>query len=100
MRRSRNQLGFTVIELVLMVAIVALIGGVGYKIYKTKKSVDRATNNTEAVLESPISTKAKEQSTIDNAKDLNEAGAYLDELGSTSEDDKDLSQLESELGAF
>jgi len=100
MSYQRNKLGFTVVETVLVLVIVALIGLVGYKIYNTQKSIDRVTNDTEVVLESPISTNAKEQSTINSASDLKEVESSLEELGASTEDDKDLSQLESELSGF
>ena len=99
MHHRSNNFGFAVIELVLVLVAVALIGVVGYKVYNTQKSVDKSTNNTEAVLEQ-TPTASSGVSTINTAADLDEVQSSLDELDAGDDDNNDLSQLDSELATF
>ncbi|MBI2007937.1 prepilin-type N-terminal cleavage/methylation domain-containing protein, partial [Candidatus Saccharibacteria bacterium] len=90
----QNKLGFTALELILVLVIVGLIGLVGYKIYNTQKENDRVTNNTEAVLEQTPTTSSSVPA-INSASDLEKAEKALAGFDSTSADDEDLSQLDS-----
>lgn len=100
MRTLRNNLGFTAVELVLVLVVVGLIGLVSYKIYNTQKENDRITNSTEAVLEQTPTASSSVPATINSASDLEQAEKVLADYDSSSSDDQDLSQLESELSAF
>lgn len=91
--------GFAVLETLLLIIIVALVGVVGYKIYNTNKSLDRTTRDTEAVLEQPLPD-SKIPGTINTAGDLEAAEKALNDYGASGEDSNDLTQLESQLGAF
>ncbi len=96
----QNKLGFTALELILVLVIVGLIGLVGYKIYNTQKENDRVTNNTEAVLEQTPSANISVPATINSAGDLEQAEKALAGYDSSSADDEDLNQLDSQLSAF
>lgn len=97
----RNRLGFTALELVLALVIVGLIGLVGYKIYNTQKENDKITNNTEAVLEqTPTATNTAVPAAINSTSDLEQAEKALADYDSSASDDRDLTQLDSQLSAF
>ena len=97
--KRTNGFGFTVLELLLVVIVVGLIGLVGYKIYNTQKENDKIANNTDAVLEQTLAPNAAIPA-INNTADLEQIEKALAEYDSSSQDDEDLSQLDSELAAF
>ena len=99
MRQRRSSLGFTVLELLLVAAVVGLIGLVGYKIYNTQKENDKVANNTDAILEQALAPNAAVPA-ISSANDLEQVEKTLADYDSSAQDDKDLSQLDSELAAF
>lgn len=95
-----NKSGFTIVETILALVIVALIGLVGYKIYNTQKENDKITNNTEAVLEQTPTQSNDVPQVINSANDLEQAEETLDSYNASSDDNKDLSDLEAQLLAF
>ncbi|HEX5395439.1 MAG TPA: hypothetical protein VFW52_03770 [Candidatus Saccharimonadales bacterium] len=101
-KRLENK-GFAAIEAVLILVIAVLIGAVGYKVYNTKTATDKITNDTEASLQQAPSASAnavKVPAKITSSADLDQANKALDSYDSSSADNSDLSQLDSELGAF
>lgn len=59
--KNKNQSGFAVLELVLIVAVLALVGFAGYKVMNkqsTSKSASVATTPTQASLPTQIKTNA------------------------------------------
>lgn len=100
MRHRQNSFGFTVVEGLLILAIVALIGAVGYQVYNTKTSTDKIAENTTAGSEQAAVSSDGVPSSVNNAQDLGQAESALNSYSSTSDDNQDFSQLDSELSAF
>lgn len=97
MKISKNQLGFSVVELVVVLAIVGLLGFVGYKVYSQQqtKTADTPSQTTE---QSATAKDVPSAPQIKTTEDLTKAEQTLD---STSVDgSNDSSQLDNELSAF
>lgn len=73
MKIINNNSGFSLIPVLLLIAIVAITGFVGWRVYDTQKTSDNSslsTPTTSQASEQPINTKAdidKEQNTLDSS---------------------------------
>ena len=87
MKLRNSEKGFSIVEVGLMVAVLALIGFIGFRVW----SANQDTATTETVAQTPSSNEAPQ---IKKAADLDTASKALDsrELDSSS-----LDQLDSEL---
>lgn len=59
---NKNQSGFALIEGLLILLIVAVIGGVGYYVYNSQKQTDRSLNSASSVSDNDSSTKRSDNS--------------------------------------
>ena len=99
MKTRKGSLGFTAVEGILIVVILALIGFVGYKVYSTRSSTDKITSET---------TTGSQQSAgpslvpgvINSVSDLDKAQQALDNSDTSSQDNSDTAQLDSQLSNF
>ncbi|HSX18257.1 MAG TPA: hypothetical protein VLE51_02810 [Candidatus Saccharimonadales bacterium] len=99
MSRSKNNLGFTVVETVLVLVIVGLVAFVGYKVYNTKNSTDQVASDTTSG--SQLAAKNTSAApTINSTSDLDKAQKALDQNGTPTADGSDLSTLNGELANF
>ena len=58
--KKLNQKGFTAIEAILILVIVAIIGGTGFYVYNSNKKSDKTSETTESTIaQSPAPTEAK-----------------------------------------
>lgn len=97
MKISKNQLGFSAVEIVLVLAIVGLFGFVGYKVY-SQQQTKTADNSSQNVEQSATANDVPSAPQIKTTDDLTKAEKTLD---STSVDgSNDSSQLDNELSAF
>ena len=100
---KRTSKGFAVFELVLVLAILAGIGLVGYKVYGRGANSKASITGTSEVKKLPgVSTQAVTVPTIDNKADLDQANSSLDEADKSSDtnnshDDAVLNSEESQL---
>lgn len=89
----KNKSGFSVIELVVVVAVVGLVAFLGYTFYN--KWQDNSVKSTE---QSSVATDVPAAPKIETVDDLDAAESTLD--GVQIENSDDSSQLDSELSAF
>lgn len=85
---NKMQKGFTVVEAVILIAIVGLVGVIGWKVYDNSRAKDNVATTTTATDEVP---------TVTSASDLIDAEDYLNKTDidselSTSEIDEALEQ--------
>ncbi len=94
----KNNSGFSVVELTVVVAVVGVLGAVGFTVYdrQQNKKVDVATQttqnsqaNNDDIPSAPI---------INSTADLAKAEQTLDDA--SSEGSKDSAQLDAEIAAF
>ena|GEM_PF-4671365 len=100
LHNSQQSRGFTVVEALLILVIVAIVGVVGYKVYNAQSSTDKIAENTAAGSQQTATSETTVPASIDSASDLAQAEKALDQYGSSSSDDQDLSHLDSELSEF
>jgi len=93
MKRNLNQFGFSALLPVLLVIVVAVIGGVGYTVAKR----NAATPN-QAATQDAVANDVPAAPDISSADDLDKANAALDSTDTEGGDD--LNQLENELNQF
>jgi hypothetical protein len=65
--KKLNQSGFSIIEAVLLLVILAIIGGTGYFVWHTKQNTDKSLTNT-----------AKSAPAISKSKDTNASNGKVD----------------------
>ncbi len=104
---KKNQKGFSVVEGLIVVVVVAVIGGLGYYIYqhnyKTKAGVDtikasQATSPAYLGYKSPT-TATQVPPTITNAASLSEAYNVVNQT-SVSSNNVDSTQLNNQASNF
>jgi Tfp pilus assembly protein PilE len=98
MKNIRQQTGFTIIEAVLILAVVVVLSGVGYLAYNNfvaHKTTDDTTANTTS--HTDASGKSMAMPSISSTSDLDTAAKSLDD---TSFDNDGLSQIDNDAGNF
>lgn len=85
---NKKNLGFSAVEIVLVIVVVALLGFIGYRVWSAN-NVDTAQQAAPTA-----SQTAGEAPQINNASDLNKASETLD---NTNVNGNSSGQLESEL---
>lgn len=98
MKTRNNTLGFTAVEGILIVVILALIGLVSYKVYSTRNSTDKIANDTTAG--SQVATNQSSLPTVSSTSDLDKAQTALVQNDTSSKDNSDLTQLDNQLSGF
>jgi len=86
----KQQLGFSIVELSIVVLVIGLVGFAGYTIYS--RGHDIATN------QSAIATDVPTAPQIHATNDLNKAEQMLEEMDSSSSADE--AQLDAQVSAF
>ena len=89
----KRQDGFTLVEAIFIVIILAIIGALGYLAYTNIIAPQSKTAETSSVASSGSSAPVK----VESKKDLDTASSALDNV---SVDDTDSSQLDSATGSF
>lgn len=89
-----NKSGFSLVELVFIVAVVGLISTLGYTFYSRQQVANETTNNAQAARTADVPTAPR----ITTTDDLTSAVKTLD--ATTVGDDSDNAQLDTELNAF
>jgi len=93
MALRKPQVGFSIIEVVVAVAVVALIAFLGYRFYIHQQAATSGEANT-----AQVSVPAAPE--ITTASDLDKAGAVLDQIDVEGSNSSDSARLDSELSAF
>ena len=94
MRNRTNQAGFSVVELVIVVGVVAVLGLVGYMVY------NRTANQPASTTESTTASDVSAVPTISSVGDLDTALNVLNQNDPATANTNDSSQLSTELSAF
>jgi prepilin-type N-terminal cleavage/methylation domain-containing protein len=94
MRIRTNQSGFSAIELVIVVGVVAVLGLVGYMVYS--RTMGQPTVATESATASDVSAAP----TISSASDLDTALNVLNQNDPSAANNSDSSQLSTQMSAF
>jgi Tfp pilus assembly protein PilE len=94
MKRSRNQLGFAVVELLLIVVVVGLLG-VAYLTYQDRKASQ--TSSTKQTTTPVAADQAAPE--IKTTSDLTSAEQTLDSVN-PDDNNSDINQLDSDLAGF
>lgn len=84
--------GFHVVEMLLIVAIIAVLGFVGWRVWEAQTS-------TQQVETAPSQSEPAQAPEVNNTSDLDEASSTLDNVN-LDDSDKELSELEKELGTL
>ena len=97
MRVSKNHAGFTILEALIIVAVVGILGLVGFNVYdrQQNKKADVATQTTQNTAAN--NDDIPSAPVISKTEDLTRAEKTLDQA---SLDSSDSSSLDSELAAF
>ncbi len=101
MRIRTNQLGFSVIELVIVLLVVSLVGVVGYKVYNRSQNKTTNSYSTQSADGSAKATDvATAPSTVKTISDLAKADKTLDATNPSTSNNSDTSQLDAAMAAF
>lgn len=103
MKIHTNQSGFSIVEVLIVVAVVAVLSFVGYTVYDRQqvKTTDSESNTTQQITDqSSSATDVKSAPTINSTEDLDKAEAILDQTDPGGSNNVDANQLDSETSAF
>lgn len=92
--RNDNRSGFTLIEVLVVVLVIAVIGALGFTFYGRMNQVAKEPSD-----QSRIASDVKGAPEIKESSDLDEAASILDQTDPGRGTD-DLDQLESALSSF
>lgn len=96
MTAARHQSGFSIIEVIIVVAIVALGGVLGYTYY----SVQQKTASKDVSTQSAVATDVQPAPTVSGTSDLDVAATTIDQTDPETSSESDMSEFESELADF
>lgn len=98
MKARSNQIGFSVVELLLIVVVVAGLGFVGYFVYNRQQSetLDSASSTKQQAAE----VDSLEAPAVNSVSDLDEANQTLDQSDPETSSSSDSNQLDSQLSGF
>jgi Tfp pilus assembly protein PilV len=82
--------GFSIVEALIGVAVLVLVGLVGYNVYTMQQARSESANEQQA-----IANETPQAPTIKDTTDLDKASATLDQID-PSANDKESAQLDSE----
>jgi uncharacterized membrane protein YebE (DUF533 family) len=94
MRSRSSQLGFSAVEIAIVVAVIVIIGFLGYTFYNNylhKQAQVGESSKTSDVDDAPV---------ITTTKDLDKANSTLDDSDLESNSKDDLSEMDKDLSAF
>lgn len=92
MRRISNQAGFSVVETLIVVVVLAALGFVGYKVYQRQHDNTSTTASSQSAGSATANDVASAPS-INSTSDLDKAAATLDQTdpGASNSDSSQLS---------
>jgi Tfp pilus assembly protein PilE len=89
--RTSNERGFSVVELLIIVAVLSLLGFVAYSFSNRMSDTSEANDQAASATVQP-----KDVPEVQSAKDLDEAQSTLDEVSI----DDDTSSLDADMAEF
>ena len=102
MKLRANQAGFSPVELIIVLVVVAALGFVGYSVYNRQQDQSASNSGTsqQAADEPATANDVKSAPTISSTGDLDKANTVLDQTDPGGSNNTDASQLDSELATF
>ncbi len=101
MRIRTNQLGFSVIELVIILLVVSIVGVSGYKVYNRNKSKTTSSDSSQTINSSAKANDvSKAPSIVKTTGDLDKSTKALDATDPSGSNSIDTAQLDSQMAAF
>ena len=99
MRYRQSQTGFSAVELLIVIVVVAVLALVGYSVYQWQNNKPATTANTQSDSET-MAGNVPSAPAINTSSDLDEASTTLDQMDISASNSSDSSQLDSQLAAF
>ena len=99
MRLHNTQKGFSIVEIVIGLAVVGLIGFLGYVAYNNMQSA-KVANGTPVSVQSPVANDVKTAAPINSVSGLDTALSTLDQTDTSGSNSTDAGQLDSEVSTF
>jgi prepilin-type N-terminal cleavage/methylation domain-containing protein len=101
MHRNTSQRGFSIVETLLVVAVLVALGLVGYKVYNRQHN-DSSSDQAATAQNSGSATASNVASApaINSTSDLDKASATLDQTNPDSSNSSDAGQLTSQANSF
>jgi len=96
MRIRKQQSGFAVVELVVVVVILAAIGFVGWQVYQKQSGATTANTPPTANTQSPVAKDVSAAPSVDSTSDLDAALNTLNQNDPSTANSSDSSQLSSQ----
>lgn len=101
MRIRKQQSGFTVVELVAVVVIIAAIVAVGWWVYSQRNGNDKvADTRPTSSTQSPVANNVSKAPQINSTSDLDKALQTLNQNDPATANAADSSQLSSQASTF
>lgn len=98
MSLRKSQLGFSAVELTIIVVIVAALALVGYTVYNRQNN--KTATTTQPTNSQATATDVPSAPAISSTSDLDKASAVLDQVDPGASNSNDSSQLDSQLATF
>ncbi len=102
MKLRKLQSGFSVVELVIILAVVGVLAFVGYAVYNRQHNTTSTANNnsSQTVNDETKASDVPPAPVVSSTSDLDKASATLDKVDPGTSNSSDSSQLDSQLSAF
>jgi prepilin-type N-terminal cleavage/methylation domain-containing protein len=100
MKLPKSQAGFSTIELVIVLVVVAALAFVGYTVYNRQQDKQTSNNTVQTAGESATANDVKPAPDITSTQDLDTADAVLSQTDPGGSNNTDASQLDRELSTF
>ncbi len=97
MRLGTNRAGFSIIELLVIAAFVAILGLVGYSFYVQQT---KPADTTSSQIEQSAASDVASAPSINSVGDLNKASTILDQTDPDGSNTTDANQLDGQLSGF
>ena len=100
MKSRHSQTGFSIVELLVVVAVLALIGFVGYRVYSALNGNNTTADTTQVANQSSTANDVTSAPAVNSTSNLDDAQKALDQTDPGGSNNADAGQLNSELAAF
>lgn len=100
MKTHNNQAGFAHLALVLVIAVLVVMGFVGYNVYNRQQNKPVASSDGQPSDSAAAAKDIPSAPAINSPSDLDKASATLDQVDNEAGNTRDSSQLDSALNNF
>lgn len=99
MNIRKQETGFAVFELTILLVAIAVIAAVGWRVYDSHKTKS-STSAVSSQYQSPKASNVSQAPAISSSTDLDKSQQILDQNDPTTTNSSDSSQLDSQLSTF